>query len=168
MDYHALIISLFFALGCAPLAFFQSQCPCCGTPCTACTNGTMSQTVQVDVAGITNGTCVDCNDLNATYILSISISGGSPCIWGYNFPSAVCFVTPVTDPGFASCNLNVTSSGPGGLTFTIVRVGTDLIWNTSTAPTRRDCNTWSLFNLPQNATTSACDNVSATCLVTTL
>lgn len=34
MDYHALIISLFFALGCAPLAFFFPGCLCCPAGCT--------------------------------------------------------------------------------------------------------------------------------------
>jgi hypothetical protein len=70
MNWLELLLALFFAMGCAPLAFFQGACPCCsGTPCGS--NGSCSSTpinATVTVSGFTNNGCPSCANYNATYI----------------------------------------------------------------------------------------------------
>jgi len=62
----------------APVAFQFSMGCCCGcdcsfsdpSPCVCCDNCTMSEDYEIVLAGITNGTCSSCGDLNATYIVT--------------------------------------------------------------------------------------------------
>lgn len=158
MDWLAIISALFFAG-----AFFWTNCPCCGL-CASCTNGDMPPSIQVVINGLTNGTCSDCDDLNATYILSILQqipSGTSPCIWAYALPVTICGVTSV--------NLRVGSSGTGFLSFQIVKSITEIFnWRTDTEPGRRDCHAWSNYSLPPVSGPPVCDYTSSTCLVTKL
>lgn len=167
MDLLLPILVWLFTTAALPLVMATANtcADCCGTPCPVCTNGTMPQTIQVDVSGVTNGTCSDCNDLNATYIVAVDSAGASKCTWGYLFPANICFSVPVTDPGFDACHLDVLVPG---LAFTIVQVGTDLSWNNTTSPGRNDCDSWNLFSLSPSTNTTVCDNSSSTCLVTTL
>lgn len=55
----------------------QEGCERCGAVCTQCEHATF----QIDIAGITNGTCTDCADANKSYIVK-RIQPDSDCIWG--------------------------------------------------------------------------------------
>lgn len=91
MDWLALISALFFAVGCAPLAFFFPSCLCCPS-CSFCSVGTSAHSqVSVLVTGISDasGSCgVTCNDLSTTYILDRV----ADCQWEYIFPSTICTI----------------------------------------------------------------------------
>ncbi len=116
MDHLALISALFFAVGCAPLAFFQSACPCCptGTPCG--TAGVCSSTptnVTVTFTGYANSTCTTCANYNATWIVNRNTNFPWPnnCSYlhtegGITSPKG-CATTPNGD----SVNASFTASG---------------------------------------------------------
>ena len=64
-----------------------------------CIDGDKPSQFQVVIAGITNDTCSDCDDLNDTYILDFKGLGfentcgtdlGGDCLYEYVFPSTVC------------------------------------------------------------------------------
>jgi hypothetical protein len=130
-------------------AFPTTTCGCCGT--------TSSTQIQVDVAGITNNTCVVCTDINGTYILDNNGDGFSrqcffedfdvdfPCIgnggtefiWddnsspGNEFIMATISHTIRYRSGVGSDPQDCSVS-PGAINFTIAS-GTACIWAGSTA-----------------------------------
>lgn len=65
---------------------------CCPSTCPACSaGGTTADQMQAVIAGWSSGSCADCDDLNATYILdAISVAGEHTCQWYYEFPSRIC------------------------------------------------------------------------------
>jgi hypothetical protein len=86
MDWPAIISALFFALGCAPLAFFQVACPCCVA--VACGTGCSSTpvTISVTLTGYGNNSCSTCADYNTTYVLT---RGSGTCRYEV-FPNMSC------------------------------------------------------------------------------
>jgi hypothetical protein len=90
------LLTLFVvALGCwepalwfgVPLFFFPT-CSCCGFACLGiCNNGTTRPTMQVELTGITDGTCSECTNLNSTWVLPAT----STCTWNYELGNdAIC------------------------------------------------------------------------------
>jgi hypothetical protein len=177
MDYPALIISLFLAAGCAPLAFFWGACPCCATAvCNHCSGSAAKNTVQVDISGVANAGCLSCASLDGTYVLTeanLPHAGGSDaCIWNFNIAD-VC-----TSPNdFTFCTLSV--NGPAGavpncVSFNFTGSGLTTTWIgwTETGAGYDNCAGWSAFNLPYDGPNYmsgvACDNSAATCAITAL
>jgi hypothetical protein len=74
--------AIFPAYHLIPLAFFIPGCFCCnsGTPCTHCSTGRGPDSYQVDIAGITNGSCGTCTNINASHILA----NIADCAWAVN------------------------------------------------------------------------------------
>ena len=53
---------------------------CCCSPCAYC-SGTLPMQLQLDVSGVTNGTCGSCTSINGTYVLDYYEPNG--CYWQY-------------------------------------------------------------------------------------
>jgi hypothetical protein len=156
MDWPALISALFFALGCAPLAFFQVACPCC-RGCIWCTSGTQPSQLQVVVSGISNNSCLDCASVDGTYVLDSAAPSGTTCVWGLDISGACSYI-----------GVGALVSSATNLTVFIFRSGalTSLSWRVSPPP---DCATWSSLSLPVNANDgTTCTATGSTCLVTSL
>jgi len=69
-------------------------CVPCYKPCSLCLNGQAPKQVQIVLAGVTNGTCSDCGDINGTYTLDwVGIISGT-CSWKYIPPNAPCGFSP--------------------------------------------------------------------------
>lgn len=80
MTIEELLLLLFNSLMLCPVAFFWGGCGCCGgCACEECTEGEYDCTYQIELAGITNGTCSSCGDLNATYIVGHDPATGANC-----------------------------------------------------------------------------------------
>jgi hypothetical protein len=73
--------------------------PCCcekeEEECTACDGGKAPTEYQVEIAGIVNGTCGDCTDLNDTYVLEWVEQSGAICYWEYVLPAPICNVVAI-------------------------------------------------------------------------
>ena len=138
MDYHALLISLFFAMGCAPLAFFFPSCLCCGTPVN-CGTGCSStpSSIAVTLTGFSNGTCTSCADYNATYICSKADFLG-PCYYRV-LPAMSCEIPPAGD------SVDVQLSASGGNT--TIRVDCFINGNSATNPPGQTVIVWRDLNL---------------------
>jgi hypothetical protein len=157
MDYLAILSALFFAVGCAPLAFFAFGC-CC-SPCTICASGTTTpEQVQVTIAGLANGACLSCASLHGTYILERTSSVLLPCRWEES-SAKVC----------SSSYFGLTLSGGSLLlrtTFSTAGSPTTLSWSSSAAGFD-GCSNWSAFSLP-GVSGVQCDVTSSTASVTAL
>jgi hypothetical protein len=164
-----LLISLFFAMGCAPLAFFWANCPCCGTfeTCDYCDDSSdqAPTQVQVDISGMTSLVCTgsNCASMDGAYILTWTTAGvSSNCRWTYSFPLGTTFCT-------RQWTLNVFVSatelrGTAVDSFSLLTI----VWQSSAAGFK-NCTGWSAFNLPwaTNANTQ-CSGGSSTFTVTKL
>jgi hypothetical protein len=161
MNWLELLLALFFAMGCAPLAFFFPGCLCCGVACTHCTGGTRSAQVQIVISGVFNGaSCTTCAALNGTFIadaVAQAATAGTPCNWLAPF-SSFCGFTGWTVQRVAS----LTSVSGGGL-FAQIQYGTN-------AAGAADCSSWSSFNVPFDSASfeTQCDGTASTCLITAL
>jgi hypothetical protein len=161
MDWQALLISLFFALGCWPLAFFQANCPCCGgATCAHCDTGTMPNQVQIVVSGIANASCATCASLNGTFILTARAPIGGNCAWQL-------VISEVCGPsGFTSITMQLGGTGLN------IDFGHAFLQNVrfsdGTSPEIDDCQSWSSFSVAKGTTGTVCTNAAATCLLTTL
>lgn len=56
------------------------MCPPLTDRCGTCQPGTQGTTVDVTIAGVTNGTCTDCANHNGTFTMTADPSGG-PCFY---------------------------------------------------------------------------------------
>jgi len=59
----------------------ETGCECCVSPCEFCQSGTTPKQIQVTWAGIVDGTCNACSELNGTFICDQVV--GTPCRWRY-------------------------------------------------------------------------------------
>ena len=104
-----LLMSLFFAMGCTPLAFFQANCPCC-TPVN-CGTGCSStpSSISVTVTGYSNNGCSTCADYDATYICTRDTIFPTQCQY-IVYPALSCQTAAQAD------SVTVTLSALGGQT----------------------------------------------------
>lgn len=163
MDWLELLLSLFFAVGCAPLAFFQANCPCCCPPCTFCTAGGTGTpcSVQVVVSGMVDASCSDCELFDATYI--VVQNPLIPCNWN---------LTITSNCGITTTRLQFNPLGTGTW-FRLGLTGANtqkFCWETTTGAWD-ECANWSSFALthsPINSSGTECTATTATCEITAL
>jgi hypothetical protein len=160
MDWQALLISLFFALGVTPLAFFQSACPCCGVGCSFCSGGTRTAQVQIVLTGIVNGTdgtCTSCSSLNATWIVdAIPQVGAGTCFW--TAAISVCtFNSIAASIGSLGVGVSITT-GVFGQAVSYLSAGPNT------------CSTWLDENIAFDSASFEvkCDGTASTCLITAI
>lgn len=150
MDWILLLTSMLVPL--VPLFFFPA-CACCPI-CSSCTSSPAAS-VQVDIAGLTNDSCTNCNALNATYILPVSSL--FQCFWTVDIPT-VCTVTTVT------IELEQTGSW---VDFIMYAGGSRRkLWRSSAAG-YNSCQ-WSSFPLTVGFVPGTCNDTSSTCHLTSL
>lgn len=154
-----LLISLFFAMGCAPLAFFQANCPCCNT-CTLCSGGSSGHTqVQATIFGMINNTCGSCPAIDGTYILT-QVPATGFCDWELTI-STVCNFTRIFVI-LNSSELIASVSNAGGT------IG--YAWHDSSAG-YNNCD-WSSYPVDDSKNsaggTTACNQGTATLTITAL
>lgn len=114
-----LLITLFFAMGCAPLAFFSGQAGCFCCPATHCGGACLARPTEVTVTitGVVNNNCTNCSYFDATWILPAAFSDSSSCIRQVQIcltPS--CATTPCTDlnPSLSCTHLVTATVFPSG------------------------------------------------------
>jgi hypothetical protein len=56
-----------------PVMFFMCCCECT-VSCDACADSTGPCEWQVDIAGVTDGTCPECDELNTSFVVGISVT----------------------------------------------------------------------------------------------
>lgn len=140
--------------------------PCCcgGAACIFCTSGTVADELEVTIAGLANGTCSNCGDLNDTYILQSVGEVPAGCCWTYEF-SETCgwdqIVACISHPIASDYFLEVSFGRVAGAAFVVTylkNLGSD----------RPSCN-WSALDVPVTAQVEdPCDDDSSTCTVTSL
>lgn len=81
-----------------PVLFFPGQagCFCCAgaADCIACTVGTTHLTYEVVISGVADGSCGDCESLNATYVVSQDVPI-SNCHFAYIFSPDICLYSKI-------------------------------------------------------------------------
>jgi hypothetical protein len=146
---------------CVPLFFFPG-CPCCGseTNCFSCDDSLeMIDCWEVTIAGVTDGTCSECELVNGTWILSYVVDIANQCTWDGD---------AIDNSGAGCSNIDfwrlVFTSGEWR-----VRLGqgvlTQLVRYTGLDETNFDCdgpNVLSVFGTPSGV----CANFPATVTVT--
>ncbi len=72
-------LSFWFLMASPMMAGFKKNspgCKCCGgVPCDQCSDGSLSNSYQLDISGVANGTCATCTDVNGTWIVDIPGGG---------------------------------------------------------------------------------------------
>ena len=154
----------------------------CGTE--LCDDGDAPEQYQIDLAGITNGDCSNCGNLNASYILTNCQENVDRCTWNIEF-------TNVCDCGggvaYNLIKLELSASGPNHFWDVYVRTRDGVcalnIGDTNMKLRYRktngatDCLTHSLEDIPfvefrncagllNNHTNNECNPVSSTCKLT--
>lgn len=152
---------------------FHEDCCCGDIECALCSSTPPDQ-FQVDIAGVVDNACPDCEFFNDTWILTNTIRGGScsavgeGCFWWYKFPSATCtavgiylFIaqdaTPVT-PYYLGVVVTTLDADCGGIVFNF----------TKRSAAKFDCANLSGYDVPWDYTFTQCDASLATCAVTAL
>jgi hypothetical protein len=131
--------------------------------CARCLNSASSTQVQVDVSGITNGSCSFCSRANGTFVLTV-------------LPADKCFWRAAINPGMCNefggtvVDFSVVAESPGlhDELLEVTWYGSPSYYLESNDP---DCMSWSAVALPTftNSTGNAfCTWTGATVTVTTL
>lgn len=57
---------------------------CCegAEPCSFCSSGTTPEQIQLDISGVTDATCDNCDDIDGSYVLTQTPA--DPCVWRVN------------------------------------------------------------------------------------
>lgn len=101
-------------------------CGCCGGTCANCSTSPTT-TYQIDISGVTNGTCTDCAHVNRSYIVTSTASCtacavGAPCCqWSLSASTTLCGTT-----GSNTLYLCIIQDSSN-----VFGAGTDHIWITS-------------------------------------
>ncbi len=138
--------------------YFQGACPCCGLTCANCDPvNTAHQQIQIVVAGITNGSCVDCAGLNATYLCDYQV--GFTCRWFMDFTLTCTLTTIVAELKAvpAALDVNIVTAG-----------GTSRVTYRSGAAGYNKCEEWASFSVTYLTDAGICNASASTCLVTVL
>lgn len=129
-------------------------CCCASYTCPRCTSSTPLQ-IQIDIAGVTNGTCLTCAGLNGTYIVANPVTAAGNCSWQAS-PATNCTVN----------NVLLTLSGIA-LNVFLRDVSTTRIQFGTAAAGYNTC-TWSSFGVTFGSSSGHCTASSATCTITAL
>ncbi len=151
-------------------------CKCCAANvCTFCAEGSMSNSYQVDITGVTNGTCSTCTDVNGTWIVD---NYGDPTLGA----GTTCRIS--TSLGVTGCTLPFGTAdliafqvvdAAGAWTFEVVATNFPYVFGSlsislfkkskgSSAP---NCQGLSSESLPPDVD-PRCNPSAGTCLVTSL
>ena len=147
--------------------FFFPNCVCCGTGvCIVCTSSASAEQYQIDISGVGNGTCADCDTFNGTWVVTRGASRcgvANGCNWDY--------ITPDMCGGENTCIAMVINSNGLGTYFIIVTGGISGfapgIQYQDTSMSQPTCSTFSAKNIAFSSNGPNCANTS-TCSVTAL
>lgn len=176
------LLTLFMLLPALPV-FLAFTNACCCVTCEVCSGGQTSQ-YQIEIAGVVDGTCAECENMNATFIanffsptsLGVCQGHASACTWfsgSFSTPPSICPVQSVPDGHcvelFSHQSGNILTSvvyavQPGGSFSGVVAV-----WQKdhgTTSPIQ--CN-FSSTDIPyQSSPGGYCDASASTCTVTSI
>lgn len=140
--------------------FENSSCPACDTGgCVFCTSDLAPPRVQVDISGIVDNTCADCDTWNGTFILDKAVFGVGICDWSYE--GSLC--------GDAALFVRLSLSGANiELQVNLQSVAGGFIWRTISA-TDFDCMGWSATSVAGfSAVLNPCDFSGSAVTITAL
>ena len=159
---------------------FRRRLCCCveHEDCLACQNGTTPLEFDVTIAGVANGDCDQCTNLNGTFRLT---QDASLCRWYYNDVDGIAACVPFLGDGeWDRIDIYIAVTGVfstkieiyarkevlSGWTGDTDRMEWELIMP-SLAP---DCISFEDLDIPQsrNSVYGDCDNSSATCTITSV
>jgi hypothetical protein len=160
--------------------FSYIRCYCCGSgePCDHCSGNSGPTDYQIVIAGVVNGTCVDCGNWNATRTASFNAGDGSfACCWATPIFSLLCAGAGNADHVYINTtgagDFIVTGANTGGVGAgnRCVAAGISPFWNFLGSYTSDDipCKTFSAEDIPLfSGANPQCDFSAATCEVTAL
>jgi hypothetical protein len=148
-----------------PVAFLFPSCGCCGCPtcqpCTSCVDNLYPAYVDVEISGVVDDTCTDCEGINGLYSVPVVCVFGSCCSSSENFGATTsCGTLTMTIQFSGSYNILVQVTITAFPTSQV----TDFILTGTSKP---DCSRWSGQAVPFSVQShNLCDFSGATLTIT--